>query len=192
MSEHIYSSLEEIARHHGLFAVVGYGLSRFLGSVSLTKLLFRLPRYFSKALARFYSGDHDKSTPPWHDGCVLFLSVVTGLLVWAGFSNTVSSRGCAWHFACWYLLLDKIVYHTGVLWFDDLKVGTKAAYRKVWSHRRILFQAIINFLESVAIFAALYRQHMLEVTDLHFSRLIHYSFSVSTALSHLSAIGDRK
>lgn len=183
MSGHIYKDYGEIVRRHGLFAVFGYWLSRLSGYIGPTRVFIRLPHWFPNKLAFAFDQEHTKSTPWWQDGCVLALSSATAIMVYTGFCNSARPMGCLWHFICGYIIIDKLGYHSGVLWFDDLRIGANVAHRKVWSHRRILFQAIINFLELIAIYAALYRQHMLSIPDLKFCKLFHYSFSVSTALS---------
>lgn len=82
-----------------------------------------------------------------------------------------------------YFLLDIICYHSRVLWFDDLDPTKKPDELKVWSHRRILFQAIINFAESILLFAVLYHQFD-EESRLCFRQTVQKSFEIAASLQH--------
>jgi len=54
-----------------------------------------------------------------------------------------------------YGLIDTLNYHFRVLWFDDLAPEVPRSRIAVWSHRRILFLALIGYLQSILLFAAL-------------------------------------
>jgi hypothetical protein len=171
-----YKSWPDIVRWHGLFVLVGYLLVRLLRWTTPTRLWAKL----SKAcLLKKYAWDseHEKSRPWWQDLGIIIHVALVYLLVQITFSANTSLNWAA-KIGAWYLLIDIIGYLAGVLWFDDL-TPEPVLKRKVWSHRRIFFQAVISFAESIVLFTILYHAH----GSICFWQLFSQSFTIATTLS---------
>ncbi len=98
-----------------------------------------------------------KLNPWWQDIMVLFIAVGTVVLAAVIYAGTPSTP--LGFLAC-YLLFDMVAYHAGVLWFDDLQPGRPWPQLRVLSHRRLFFQAFINFAESIVLFGVLYESQL--------------------------------
>ncbi len=142
-----------------------------------------LPSKPSQALAPLAWEETTKKTKPWwQDLSVLLLAALIIVIVVVAHKRPTLSL---WFpVVSWFLLADIATYHAGVLWFDDLKPGKSWTELRVYSHRRILFQAFINFAESVFLFAVLYRYHFSLATGS--SQVYQASFEVASTLSRPS------
>jgi hypothetical protein len=180
-----YKNYGDILRWHGLFALLGYWLCRVL-RYTPSRLWFGLPKRWCFLRRRDWIWNEEflKATPCWHDIGVLILVGVTGAVIWLAWSRQDWLTTVAWWTAC-LLLIDMLAYHISVLWFDDLGVGESTNHRKVWSHRRILFQTFINFIQSVFLFAVLY--HGYQSTSA-FWPLHQDSFTVATTFTRPASL----
>lgn len=163
-------------RWHGLFVLLGYLLIRLLRWTTPTRLWAKLSKV---ALLKKCAWDqkYEKSRAWWQDiGIIIHIALVYLLVQMTFGTNTCLSWVAK--IGAWYLLVDIVGYLAGVLWFDDLTSET-VLKRKVWSHRRIFFQAIINFGESITLFAILYRAD----DSMCFWVLFKKSFEIATTLS---------
>ena len=178
-----YKSYGDILRWHGLFVALGYFLLQ-ASEFTPSRIWFKLPKKicFLKRLA--WNEKFQKATPWWHDIGVILLVVVTYLVILSEWNNqywlSVVARAAAG-----VLLVDILAYHVRVLWFDDLEIRKTIEHRKVWSHRRILFQAIINFFQSLCLFAVVY--HAYQPTA-PFRTLLQASFTVATTLTRPASL----
>ena len=171
-----YKSWRDIIRWHGLFVLVGYSLIRLLRWTTPTRLWAKLSKF---KLLKSWAWDqkHEKSQAWWQDiGIIIHIALVYLLVQMTFGTNTYVSWVAK--IGAWYLLVDIMGYLAGVLWFDDLTPET-VLKRKVWSHRRIFFQTIINFGESVTLYAILYRPD----DSVCFWILFKKSFEIATTLS---------
>lgn len=186
-SDDRYNNYHDILSRHGLFVAFGYWLSRLSRYCTPTRLLFRLPKMKCfQQHTRIWNKKYKKATPIWHDIGVLILAVLTAFILIMAFSENICLSVAAWWIA-WYLLIDMIIFHASVLWFDDLGIKQTTEHKKVWSHRRILFQAFLNFLESIALFAAIYHPFQAEFP---FLKLAQSSFDVATTLTRPDSLSD--
>lgn len=180
-----YQSWKDIWSGHGLFALVGYFVRDVHRRTTPTKVLFRLGR--SRWLERWAYDEESKKVVPWWQDVVVFAhAAATALIVYLG----VSASGWVYTvvtFVVWYFFIDMIGYHASVLWFDDLAIGETAEQRMVWSHRRILFQALVNFAESISLFPVLYIEHQPTLT---YYELLNYSFSTAFALARPESLAS--
>jgi len=168
----------DIWQWHGLFAAFFYWLFR-LSELTPTRIWLWLPKKigFLKRLA--WNGRFEKATPWWHDiGVLLLVGVTYGAIRGAWSLQDWLSITARW--VAWLLLVDMLAYHIRVLWFDDLEIRRSNEHRKVWSHRRIFFQALINFAQSLCLFAVLYHTYQPTVS---FRTLLQASFTVATTLT---------
>ncbi len=177
-SEHPrYKSYRDILRWHGLFAALGYAVFR-LSQLTPGRIWFGLPQRTS-VLSFAWDQKFEKSAPWWHDIGVLLLVGVTYLAILGAWSQQGWASVTAWWVA-WLLLVDMLAYHVRVLWFDDLEIRATNEHRKVWSHRRILFQALVNFAQSLCLFAIIYHAYQ---PTLSFRTLLQAAFTVATTLT---------
>ena len=171
----LYTSYCEILKHHGIIVLGGYLLFVKLGEwVGVTRWLLWLGRMVPSA----YDKDLCKSKPWWQDLSVLIVLILTIGIVYAGWSQRALSVRLA-QTGAWIILLDTFIYHSRILWFDDLQLGRTVRTAMVWSHRRIFFQALVNFMESVFLFPVIYRG----CAKGTFWELSENSFTVATTLS---------
>ncbi|MCK4787923.1 MAG: hypothetical protein KAV87_29490 [Desulfobacteraceae bacterium] len=171
-----YNNWRDIIRWHGLFVLVGYKLIRLLRWTTPIRLWAKLSKFpYLKNYA--WDGKYKKSKPWWQDVGIIIHIALVYLLVKISFGPDACLSWFA-KIGAWYLLVDIIGYLAGVLWFDDLTPET-VLKRKVWSHRRIFFQAIVNFGESIALFAILYRTD----DSMIFWALFKQSFEIAATLS---------
>ena len=180
-----YENYRDILRWHGLFATVGYWFFRAF-RYTPSRTWFRLPKKICCLRCRdwIWNKEFQKATPCWHDIGVLLLVGVTCVVIWAAWRRQDWLSVAAWWLAC-LILIDMIAYHISVLWFDDLGIRQTDNHRKVWSHRRILFQAFINFAQSVFLFAVLYHGYLSTMT---FLPLLQASFTVATTLTRPNSL----
>ena len=171
-----YNKYSDILSQHGLFTWLGYLLS-VLCKLTPTRAWLKLPEIcFLKNCSCIWNKTLRKVTPVWQDSGVVLSVAATFVLIHLAWSQQYCLSLTAWIFA-WIFLVDMIAYYASVLWFDDLRIRENEEHRKVWSHRRILFQAIINFTQSIYLFAILYHAYQFTVP---FSQLLQHSFTVAT------------
>jgi hypothetical protein len=172
-----YKSWRDIIRWHGLFVLVGYLFIRLLRWTTPTRLWAKLSK--SARLKKCaWDQKHEKSRTWWQDLGIIIHVALVYLLVKITFGNNTCLSWVA-KIGAWYLLVDIVGYLAGVLWFDDLTSETMLK-RKVWSHRRIFFQAVVNFVESMCLFAVLYHTYLPEQS---FRAVLKSSFTIATSLS---------
>jgi hypothetical protein len=177
----LYSDLAAVLRYHGLFVVFFYLLFRLFGCFSLTRILLTLP---VKCEWSWLADIHLRKSKPWWQDVVIFLFALSTIsvicLCGSSYDALVYGLNLSW-IGSLYILFDMVVYHTRVLWLDDLQPGRTAIANMVWSHRRVVLQAVINFTESIFLFSLFYRSCSTGGND--FWQSVAHSFSVATTLS---------
>jgi hypothetical protein len=171
-----YRSWRDIVKYHGLVVALLYSLTR-LTAIAPNRLwswFGRLP--FVKPIAAYEGGP--KMKPWWQDA---FVIITIGTTVFLAMSAATCSPSLWSEVLAWVLLLDMLSYHVRVLWFDDLAPRRPWRYARVFSHRRILFQAFIQFAESIFLFGILYLRHGCSAGP--YSAICDASFSAATTLS---------
>jgi hypothetical protein len=148
-----YASWKDLLDRHGPIVLIGYYASRLIELATPTPLLARLAR--APGLKTTAVDGDGRARPWWQDLVLVLLAVVIAMVTFLA----SPPRPTAPLVACvaLYLLLDIVSYHARVLWFDDLQPGRAWRQLAVLSHRRLFFQAVINFVETVFLFAVLYR-----------------------------------
>ena len=180
-----YKSFRDILYWHGLFAFIGYYLLRPLDWITPTRLWSKLAK-LSFLRKWLWDGTYQKSVSWWQDLCVIVHVYLVYLLIKVSLNNS-PCMNTVLHIIVWYFLVDILAYHIRVLWFDDLAPREPAKKRMVWSHRRIFFQAVVNFGETMCLFAILYHKYLPEQS---FRALLKNSFTIATSLSSPCAISD--
>jgi hypothetical protein len=133
-------------KHHGFLVALFYWLFGWIRCFLPYYRWFKLAERIGGEC--IYDSEKEKSTPVWQDIYVSIILMLTVLiLMLSNWPHWVMLIPCVW------ILLDILVYYLNVLWLDDLEREED----RVWSHRRILFAAAINFAEMMAIFSILYR-----------------------------------
>lgn len=177
------SRFSDVARDHGLLIALGRWLFQRLWLFMPTYWWNRpLARRFRPVVLRLLAKDvwddqYNKSKPVWQDIGVLILLCLTLLISLIGLSvnqTVIMLLASAW--SVW-ILLDIVIYFTNTLWFYDIEPGHDP---RVWSHRRILFQAFLSYCESVLLFAVLYRNAAGLIDD-----PVFFSFLAATTLSYI-------
>lgn len=169
-----YQSHRDVIDAHGLLVYAGYLLFK-LSEATPTRLLNRLAR--TKLCQKWAVHPDNERVKPWvQDLAVIMLAIMTVVMV---------AVGARWprltSFLAWWLLADMLAHHSRVLWFDDLQMDRPWRLLRVFSHRRILFQGLVNFTQSVFLFGVLYRRWGCS-TNLD-GGLYRTSFSVAVTLS---------
>jgi len=139
--------LGKVITQEGLIVTVFYFLFGVIRIITFTYIWYRL---LAPMFAFAWDPEKKKSTPWWQDLGILVHFLATVIVYCAG-SQTIP---------CWipvYLMTDSFVYQSNVLWFDAIEFGLRGVEKKVWSARRIFFQAAVNFAESILLFAVLYQ-----------------------------------
>jgi len=98
-----------------------------------------------------------KTKPIWQDLIVLIIVFLVTILCLS--AHTIKDLCWSFPLVAGYLLGDMLTYHAKVLWFDDLRPNLLWQDLRVCSHRRTLFQGLINFVESIFLFGILYRYY---------------------------------
>ena len=179
----LYSDYGKIWYYHGFIALAGYFALVVLGWFSLTSRWLWLGTKSGCA----YNPNLCKTKPWWQDLGVLLVFCLTIVVLYAGWSQSILWGKLA-RWGAWIILFDIFVYYTRVLWFDDLKPQRNLRASMVWSPRRILFQSLISFTESVFLFTVIYHAC---VADGHtFWVLTRHSFTVATTLSAPKILGN--
>lgn len=173
-----YKSSVDILCYHGLLVFALYWVSEVASWLSLGQWLRNLPRLSSFKCG--YDADRDKVLPWWQDivlGFYLVLTIVAVIVTW----HPTASIAYLGSWLAVYVLYDALVFQMRVLWFDDLMPCIPDTRRGVWSHRRILFVAIIGFCQTILLFPSIYRLLPRFATDTR-SNLIERSFKIATSL----------
>lgn len=171
----------DILDDHGLIVFVLYWLTEIGSKISASHQLRALPQKYPRFKFAFDT-DSDKTKPSWQDAVTLFFLVVL----------TPIATGLSWDSRRWvaflgflfciYLLLDNILYFSRVFWFDDLRPGDSNTRRRVTSHRRILFVALLGFGQSIFLFPSIYH-HVSSLSGTSRQDLFERSFSTATLFS---------
>jgi hypothetical protein len=140
-----YKSCKDIFDTHGFIVFLLYLLFRLTDFTTPTGLWLLLGKI--KCLSKCCFDDKNNKTKPWWQDIAVLLHALATILVATKYSS---------HIVSWVLIADMVAYHVRVLWFDDL---TPCKSRKVWSHRRILFQGLINYVESIFLFGVIYAKY---------------------------------
>jgi len=154
-------------KHHGIIFASIYLLCGFIRWFTLRHFFIRfLPKVFNKEC--IYDHCKKKSKPWWQDSCI-FVHLIFAVLLfycsgYCSLGNTLWKELFFW--VAIYLLADIFVFDTNMFFFDDLEQmeevkpfwrRKKSWNKMVWSHRRLLFQVAIDIVESVLLFAVLYK-----------------------------------
>lgn len=172
-----YESLRDVIHHHGLFVGIGHVVTWLLARVCPFGLLSFLARR-SRWRTHFVDQGLDKVRPAWQDAFVLLIALLVAALATLWHDKPSIPLGII--LVLWWFLGDVVIYHMGVLWFDDVRPGRTWPQLRVWSHRRVLFQALVDFLKAVLLFALLYRNHV--GTTIGFGELLRASYESATGL----------
>ena len=162
-----YASWCKIVKHHGLIVFALYLLSRLL-DFTPTRLWILLGEKIDCCCVI----TNIKKTKPWWQDLGVLLHVLSTYFVSIKYTYT---------FVAWILIVDMISYNMRVLWFDDLIPKQSSEARKVLSHRRVLFQSLINFTESIFLFGVIYINYC--GSSFSRSQIYQASFEVATTLS---------
>jgi len=152
---HWYSqflSTGQIFRQHGMVSFILYWLTGVLSLLSASFWARWLPDTLP-LIGRTHDPETGKRYPALQDGVFLLSLVLTPLairLAWADIRT--ASAGC---FLSAFLIFDSLSRHVRIMWFDDLEPNVPGVRRKVWSHRRILFLAILSYAQSIPLFSSL-------------------------------------
>ena len=160
------NSSKKVRQDHGLLFVFFYRAFGVIRWLTFTFWWLNYLRAYPCSCLRKKSWiwddreDKKKTTPCWQDLgvlIVLLLTVIVSLfgLYFLGVSSPYSKGIVV--LTVW-ILLDIIIYHVNMLWFDELEMQLEwDKEAKIWSYRRVFFQAIFNFAESIILFGILYR-----------------------------------
>lgn len=171
-----YSNFKDICHYHGWIVYLLYRIFYLSEWTTFTRLWFHFGEFVNKTWT--YNNGYKKPTPLWHDIGV-FLHILFTILI------------SIWHpsnLFAWYLIVDMIAYHSRVLWFDDLIPDRTRKQNKVHSHRRILFQSLINLAESIFLFGVLYMNYC--VSSLCKAQIFQASFEVATTLGRPDSLSS--
>lgn len=164
----------DILLRHGVFVYLGYFILFYLGNISFTRNWFRFGKSrWWKQIALHESG---KTLPWWQDLGVLILVLITLGLWWLA-DLLEYPRWLAW-VSGYIIFIEFISYHARVLWFDDLEPKKRGDALKVFSHRRILAQAVVNYAQSILLFGVIYK-----CTRPNTANPFQGSFDVATTLT---------
>jgi len=169
-----------LLRRHGVLIYALYYLSEFVSWASIGHWLRWLPRGVP-ALAIAFDRKEDKVAASWQDAVSVFMLAWTPFIV----STVDDPRWCISSLSpilAGYVIYDALIYHVRVLWFDDLTPGSSAARSRVWSHRRIVFIAVANFVQSIFLLAVLQRASV-AFAHTPYPQLLARSFTTATLLS---------
>ena len=150
---HAFKDTGWIRREHGLIVWLAYW---FTGIVSLVTISHwaRWPRDKWPVVGYTHDKETGKTKPWLQDSVALFLLILSLPVLYLYWCNcTTIPKLWVWFSA--YLILDPLSRHVRIMWFDDLEPGIKKIRRKVWSHRRILFLAILSYGQSIFLFTPL-------------------------------------
>ena len=203
-----------IIRYHGLFVAHGAYICHSLRRFSLRS---QWDRNRDEQNESEYDSKRRKSTARFQDTVVIKIFILALLVTIIGHVSYSYSYSLCFAVITWvlssfalYTLLDIILYHIEVLWFYDFVANRDP---RVWSHRRILSEAGLNFVESVGLFSLLHRvphasmslkdalfvsissatlnapEHLTEkYVSLHWSSLIIWSFQIGVSLLFLAGV----
>ena len=171
-----YPTLRALATRHGPVVAALWCLTEALSWGSVGHWLRWLPRKVP-TLSFAFDSDADKVKPWWQDGVAIILLACT--VVPFGLAALTPSRAAL---LAAYLIYDAALYHIRALWFDDISPGILTKRREVWSHRRILFLALLHYAQSILLFVPIY-DYVLGSTLIGFPRLFQRSFTTATLVS---------
>jgi hypothetical protein len=171
-----YQSSKDIIKNHGILVFILFILfAKLLRKVSLLYFLFSIPRNI-RILSRLIEHPYNKIVPWWQDLSLIVEILLTPVAIIFAWTNNNS-----WIFILpIYLLCDLLIYFIDVLWFDDLMLGINKGQKKVWSHRRLLFWAIIAYIQVIFLFPIFYKN---AVPQIAYDQLLLKSSQISTFMS---------
>jgi len=175
-NEIVYTKLEDIHHYHGWLIYLLYRIVYLSEWTTFTRLWFHLGEFINKTWT--YDNNYKKVTPLWHDIGVSLHVLITILISTKHSSN----------FLAMYLVVDMIAYNSRVLWFDDLIPCRTRKQNKVHSHRRILFQSLINFAESIFLFGVFYMNYC--ISSFCKTQFFQASFEVATTLGRPDSLSS--
>ena len=150
----VYVRPSDVFRLHGPLVWFLYWAVRGLSCLTVSHIVRYLP--YKLSLLRFVRDTRTTKVKAWwQDIASAVPLLMTVLVVRAASGLSVPASRCL-QLAAAYLVFDLTIYHVRVLWFDDIAPGIGDSRRAVWSHRRILFLAIIAFVQSIFLFPAIY------------------------------------
>jgi hypothetical protein len=163
-----------VAVDHGFLVGFGFfifGLLALATGWTLSALVTkRLRHHYPRFGAWGFDAQANKGTPSLQDVGVLAGTVVTTISVLLVQCPSLGRFSLEWlgiALALWHLY-GIVVYHVNVLLFDEFYPGQDS---RVWSHRRVFIQAVLNLIETVFIFAALYENS----AGISFARSVFWS-----------------
>lgn len=134
-----------------------YRLSDAVSRISIAHCLRDLP-HRKPSLTNWLDTKTNKPLQVWQDRATLLSMVIlTVVAIPIAFSGPVNLARVGAIISSYSLFVDTVNYFVRVLWFDDLTPGIQDERRAVWSHRRILFFALLGYLQSIMLFSAIYR-----------------------------------
>jgi hypothetical protein len=152
-----YCTLDDVREKHGDVVWLLYRASDRLSKWSWGHRWRDLPRR-KPTLREWLDPQTGKPKPSWQDRATIIpMAVLTAFSLALAFAGPPILACMGALIALYSLLVDTINYYVRVLWFDDLAPGLLDSQRGVWSHRRILFLAILGYIQSILLFPAIYR-----------------------------------
>ena len=186
-------------KHHGIIFAFFYRIFGTIRWFTLRHLFIRfLPRVFDKEC--IYDHCKKKSKPWWQD---LWILIHLGFAILLFYCSGYCSLGDTfWKdpfflFAI-YLVADIFVFDTNMFFFDDLEQTEevkplwwkgKCWDKMVWSHRRLLLQIVIDIVESVLLFAVLYK--IFSTTSISIREAFQISFTAAFTLSFIEQFRNK-
>jgi hypothetical protein len=176
----IYQSEQDVLRYHGIIVYALDETTQFLEIASVTRVIFAAAdaRVFGPLA---WDAKYRKATASFQDLTALALFAFAAACVARGWRRAGDAPGWVKGIAV-YLLADMALFYVRVLWFDDLMVGRSPEHLQVWSQRRLMFQAIGNFIESLALFTVFYRKYLQAGGQDRFTHALSVSFSTAVCL----------
>ncbi len=147
-------SKKEIFKEQGCLVSALWWVTYLLTFFSFQYCFSRIARRITWAHTPFDQG-RKKAKPWWQDTALLIVVAIATGAFFLSFKPQPFVR-CLAFVLLILTIVDLLNYHARVLWFDDLRPAIPDSSPYVWSHRRILFHAIISFATVVVIFAGLY------------------------------------
>jgi hypothetical protein len=148
----IIASRRDIFHQHGLVVWGLYILSEVFSILSISRWLRRPPAH--RFLASAVDQDSGKPKAWWQDAVFLVLLLAGTFIALLSCISGAPSQLATW--LAWYFIYDGFSRHVRVQWFDDIEPRIQNRRRRVWSHRRILFIAILSYAQSILLFGVIY------------------------------------
>lgn len=174
-----YKSGRTILERHGLFTWALYWTTDGISHLTISHYLRALPE---KRLFHFARDPQlEKPLPWWQDIATLAPAILlSAIAIPSAWSEKCVMQWIGFGFALW-AVVDSVNYLLRVLWFDDLTPRFTQARKAVWSHGRILFVALLSYVQSIALFPVFYHR-MTEHSAMTYPQLLERSLLTATLL----------